>query len=184
MAMDLRLRRWMAVGALALVGTTSVAGGAVAQVPPSSSTTTSSTTTSSTAPTTTAPIDPPDLMISLTYGCPASGGPGVGAPVPVSQIGVQILNRGGPIEVDLVLDGTVVRRNVEVPFSYLGVPQLIWLALPEGDPNAGLTVDVVGSDTGRPLGGAGMSNRPSCESLVQFEAPAATPTEAMPTFTG
>lgn len=188
--MDLGVRRWLVVGAVVLSGAAVTAGGAMAQEPPGSSTSTTSvvegagttvTSPGSSVPTTEDP-GPPDLTVTLSYACPVTTGSGAAVP----GLTVAIVNRGGAVEVDLVVDGVTApqARGIEVPQSYLGIPQVISFALPEGEPGASVGVDVVESGTGRVLAGAGFDHRPRCEGSPVLQAPPATPTAARATFTG
>lgn len=188
--MGLGVRRWWVAGAVVLSGTVVAGHGAMAQdapTPSTSTTTLGGASTTATAPTSMTPttevMGSPDLTVSVSYDCPVSAGHGV----PVPGLSVAIVNRGGPALVDIVVDGVTAPQamGIEVPRSYLGIPQQFSVPLPEGEPGASVGVDVVESGTGRVLAGAGFDHRPRCEGQHGgFLAPPATPTRGTATYTG
>lgn len=183
------MRRWLVVGAVVLT-CVGVGRGAVAQEPPSSTSTTATSTTTTVvdgeSTTTEPPLispAPPDLALALSFACPVSVGGGGAAPVP--GVSLSIVNRGGPLVVDLRARSVVVVHRLEVPTSYLGIPQQVSVPLPPGDPDDGLTVDVLAAGTDRVLGSAGIDHGPSCASLGPLAPPPpAEPRPARPTYTG
>ncbi|MBX3285702.1 MAG: hypothetical protein KF703_10195 [Actinobacteria bacterium] len=190
---DVRRRSVVAVVAVlvGVSGLTGGGGGAAAQVPPSSSSTTSSSTsvvdetsTSTTEPPPIAPA-PPDVLVTVSYTCVVSGG---AEPIPVSSLNLGITNRGGPVTVDIEIDGVEVARSVAVPTSYLGIPQYVLVDLPPGEPGAPIVVELLAAGTDRPVASARLDHRPVCEGtpIGQLPPPAtpATPRSARPAFTG
>ena len=189
--MGLGVRRWWVAGAVVLSGTVGTGHGAIAQDAPTPSTSTTTTlggaSTTTTAPTSITPttevMGPPDLTVTVSYDCPVSAGPGV----PVPGLSVAIVNRGGPAVVDIVVDGVTAPQamGIEVPQSYLGIPQQFSVPLPEGEPGVSVGVDAVESGTGRVLAVVGIDHRPQCEGQHGgFLAPPATPTRGTATYTG
>jgi hypothetical protein len=186
--MDLGVRRWLVVGAVVLSGAALTGRGAVAQEAPTSTTTTT-TVPVDTSTTVVSPGSPgtpgeepgpPDLRVELSYACPLSTGDGP----PVTHLMLAIVNRGGTAEVDLVVNGVTVLAGIEVPQSFLGIPQQLLAPLPDGEPGTSVRLSVVASGTDLVLAQTGFDHWPRCDALPVGAPPPATPTRATPAYTG